>query len=159
MAAHDSASGTSFSSIDRRRSASPTLHHDLDLEKADTIKDQEATATTIDRVSRIQSLTRRSTRGAGWTHPLSHVKTTNEVLVDFDGKDDPYRPLNWPLRKKITTTLLYGFTTMGSTWASSVYVFCSSYEIDTFTKTMALAILRPSSRLLINSKSVPRFRF
>lgn len=41
--------------------------------------------------------------------------------MDFDGEDDPYRPINWPFRKKLVTTLLYGLTTMGATWASSVY--------------------------------------
>ncbi|OCL02202.1 MFS general substrate transporter, partial [Glonium stellatum] len=42
-------------------------------------------------------------------------------IVDFDGPNDPYNPLNWPFKKKVITTVLYGFTTMGSTWASSVY--------------------------------------
>ena len=41
-------------------------------------------------------------------------------IVDFDGPDDPYRPLNWPMRKKLTTTALYSLTTMGSTWASTM---------------------------------------
>ena len=45
----------------------------------------------------------------------------NDSLIDFDGKDDPYMPLNWPLRKKIVTTLVYSFCTMGSTWASTIY--------------------------------------
>lgn len=42
-------------------------------------------------------------------------------IVDSDGPDDQYRPTNWPLKKKIFATLLYGLTTTGSTWASSVY--------------------------------------
>lgn len=41
--------------------------------------------------------------------------------MDFDGPDDLYKPINWPFRKKVITTMLYGFTTMGSTFASSVY--------------------------------------
>lgn len=41
-------------------------------------------------------------------------------IVDFDGPDDPYRPLNWPMRKKLITTALYSLTTMGSTWASTM---------------------------------------
>ena len=49
------------------------------------------------------------------------MKTSPDAIVDFDGPDDPYRPINWPFRKKLITTLLYGLTTMGSTWASSVY--------------------------------------
>ena len=54
-------------------------------------------------------------------HPLTIEKTNAAVLVDFEGKDDPYRPINWTFRKKVMTTLLYGLTTMGATWGSSIY--------------------------------------
>lgn len=54
-------------------------------------------------------------------HPLAHQPTTVDVLVDFDGKDDPYRPINWPTKKKIITTGLYGLCTMSASWASSSY--------------------------------------
>ncbi|KAK3168327.1 hypothetical protein OEA41_004774 [Lepraria neglecta] len=53
--------------------------------------------------------------------PYPNVKTSADVVVDFDGPDDRYNPLNWPFRKKFITTVLYGFTTMGSTWASSIF--------------------------------------
>jgi len=56
-----------------------------------------------------------------FTHPLENQQTTVEDLVDFDGSDDPYRPVNWSMKKKVITTALYGFTTMSATWASSVY--------------------------------------
>ena len=56
-----------------------------------------------------------------YTHPLTNEKTGPDVLVDFDGPDDPLRPLNWPLRKKVITTALYGFTTAGATLSSSIY--------------------------------------
>lgn len=63
----------------------------------------------------------RSRPAPQFTHPLSHIKTTQEELVDFDGPDDPYRPMNWPTHKKVSTTLLYGLVTMTATWASSAY--------------------------------------
>lgn len=56
-----------------------------------------------------------------FSHPLAHVKTTEADLVDFDGPDDLYHPLNWPRRKKVITTLLYGLLTASATWASSAY--------------------------------------
>ncbi|KAH8593232.1 major facilitator superfamily domain-containing protein [Bisporella sp. PMI_857] len=50
------------------------------------------------------------------------IKANNGTnLVDFEGPDDPYMPLNWPRGKKILNTILYSFCTMGSTWASSVF--------------------------------------
>lgn len=62
-------------------------------------------------VSRIRS--RDPGQTARFTHPLSHTQTNSDVIVDFDGPDDPYRPLNWGFTKKAVTTALYGLTTMG----------------------------------------------
>jgi hypothetical protein len=104
----------------------------LDLEKQETAKDEpnrSAIASTPSnpnsisraRITRTQTLIRRASNRGRFTHPLAHVKTTDAQIVDFDGDDDPYRPINWPFRKKLITTLLYGLTAMGSTWASSVY--------------------------------------
>lgn len=70
-------------------------------------------------ISRIRS--REPGQVARFTHPLSHTKTSDDVIVDFDGPDDPYQPLNWGFRKKAITTVLYGLTTMGATWASAIY--------------------------------------
>jgi hypothetical protein len=62
-------------------------------------------------VSRIRS--RDPGQTAKFSHPLTHTKTSPDVIVDFEGPDDPYRPLNWSFRKKAITTVLYGLTTMG----------------------------------------------
>ena len=64
---------------------------------------------------------RTRTNTAPFTHPLAHQQTAADVLVDFDGPDDPYRPMNWPTKKKVLTTMMYGMTTMTATWASSAY--------------------------------------
>lgn len=56
-----------------------------------------------------------------FSHPLVKQPTGAGVIIDFDGKDDPYRPMNWPFRKKVTITLLYGFTTCWITFASAIY--------------------------------------
>ena len=56
-----------------------------------------------------------------FAHPLEDVKTTIDFLVDFEGPDDPYHPVNWPMRKKVIATALYGMTTMVATWASATY--------------------------------------
>lgn len=82
-------------------------HNGHDLEKQDTARSASTTGRNRPRVTRTQSLTRRNLRGR-FTHPLQHIKTTEDQIVDFDGADDPYRPLNWPMRKKVVTTLLYG---------------------------------------------------
>lgn len=48
------------------------------------------------------------------------VRKESTDLVRFDGADDPERPLNWSLKKKIFTTMMYGFTAMGSAVATSM---------------------------------------
>lgn len=62
-------------------------------------------------VSRIRS--REPGQTAKFNHPLTQTKTGSDVIVDFEGPDDPYRPMNWSFRKKAITTVLYGLTTMG----------------------------------------------
>lgn len=97
-----------------KASQSSSPNRPSNLQRADTAEDTKGgnttgayRATSSGRTSRIQSWTQKP---AVFDHPLSHVKTT-DVLVDFDGPDGPYRPIIWPLRKKVITTVLYDFTT------------------------------------------------
>lgn len=78
------------------------------IESAVSVATQQYEAT----ISRVRS--RRSGQTRPFTHPLTHVQTDQDVVVDFDGPDDEYLPLNWEFRKKATTTFLYGMTTMGT---------------------------------------------
>lgn len=86
-----------------------------------------SSSTTGSSIARVASATEsvisriRSRPVYRFTHPLAHVPTSDDELVDFEGPDDPYHPVNWPLRKKVITTLLYGLVTMSATWASSSY--------------------------------------
>lgn len=76
---------------------------------------------TVTRRETVLSRIRSRAPIGNFAHPLEHEKTSLDQLVDFDGPDDPYRPLNWSMKKKVITTALYGFTTMTATWASSAY--------------------------------------
>ncbi|MCJ1418743.1 hypothetical protein MMC32_005094 [Xylographa parallela] len=134
------------SDISHETSLDHTSNDIADLEKANTVEDTQGAATSSSRVSRIQSITRRKTREGVFSHPLSHSKTGPDVLVSFEGPDDPYRPLNWPMRKKVITTVLYGFTTMGATFASSVYspaveVISEEYGVGTEVSLLGLSFL------------------
>ncbi|KAK3386083.1 major facilitator superfamily domain-containing protein [Podospora didyma] len=96
-------------------------------------------------LSRIRS---RPSASYQFTHPLSHIKTTKNELVDFDGEDDPYRPMNWPLSKKIATTLLYGLVTMTATWASSCYSAGTAQVAEQFGVDVQVATLGTSLFLI-----------
>jgi len=82
-------------------------------------QDLNLTSTVSRRQTALSKL--RSRPIPAFTHPLAHEQTTEISLVDFDGPDDPYKPINWPTKKKVATTLLYGLVTMTATWASSSY--------------------------------------
>lgn len=88
-----------------------------DLSRTSSRRLERSTTATSAALSKIRSRPARME----FTHPLASEKTKQDVIVDFDGPDDPYRPINWPFKKKAITTVLYGFTTMGATFASSVY--------------------------------------
>lgn len=72
-------------------------------------------------------------------HPLLYDATTPTVLVDFHGSDDPYLPMNWPFRKKVLTTFLYGFTTCWITFASAVYSAALGQVSEDFQVSMEVA--------------------
>ncbi|KAK6827219.1 fluconazole resistance [Apiospora arundinis] len=83
-----------------------------------------------------------------FTHPLARQKTTTDQLVDFDGPDDPYHPLNWATHKKVCTTLLYGLVTMTATWASSSYSAGTAEVAREFGVGQQVAVLGSSLFLL-----------
>lgn len=92
-------------------------------------------------LSRIRS---RPPIGA-FTHPLQHQKTTTDDLVDFEGPDDPYHPVNWAMKKKIYTTALYGLTTMTASWASATISsgttqIAREFHVGTQTATLSTTL-------------------
>ncbi|CAN9119593.1 unnamed protein product [Alternaria alternata] len=91
---------------------------------------------TISRRDTVLSRIRTRPNVAPFSHPLAHQQTTADVLVDFDGDDDPYRPMNWPTEEEAaefnvgnqvavlgTTLFLFGFGLGPLLWAplSEVY--------------------------------------
>lgn len=113
-------SSSSDSDIDSVENAEPTTTSNINnINTNNQLEKQTTTSSSLSAlesraqstISRIRS--REPGQTAAFTHPLSHTKTGSDVIVDFDGPDDPYRPLNWGFAKKAVTTVLYGLTTMG----------------------------------------------
>ena len=94
-----------------RNLSNATLSDEKSIETGDT---GGATGVALSRtISRRETaLSRIRTRPpiGNFTHPLAGTKTTSDFLVDFDGPHDPYRPMNWQMKKKVVTTMLYGLT-------------------------------------------------
>ncbi|TVY83808.1 putative transporter [Lachnellula suecica] len=45
----------------------------------------------------------------------------DEYVVEFSGPDDPLHAQNWPMKKKIYTAVMLGFTTLVSAFTSSIF--------------------------------------
>lgn len=103
---------------------------------------------TVSRRDTVLSRIRSRPAAREFTHPLVHQKTSEADLVDFDGPQDPYQPMNWPTDKKVTTTLLYGLVTMSATWASSAYSAGTSQVAEAFHVSSQVAILGTTTFLL-----------
>ncbi|KAM7196242.1 fluconazole resistance [Naviculisporaceae sp. PSN 640] len=94
--------------------------------------------------SRIRSRITTQKSELKFTHPLTNTPTTKASLVDFEGPADPYRPMNWPLKKKVITTFIYGLVTMSATWASSCYAAGTTAVSIEFGVSNPVAILGTS---------------
>lgn len=58
--------------------------------------------------------------GAGKPYPPP-LPDQEEYVVEFDGPHDPLHAQNWPLRKKLLTAAMLAYTTMTSSFASSIF--------------------------------------
>jgi len=58
--------------------------------------------------------------GGGKPYPPP-LPAQEEYVVEFDGPSDPLHSQNWPLRKKLLTAVMLGYTTMTSAFTSSIF--------------------------------------
>ena len=92
-------------------------------------------ATVKSRTSRIASRKPLPGFGAGKPYP-PNLPEREEYVVEFDGVDDPMHAQNWPLRKKLFTAAMLGFTTLTSAFGSSIFsaatrVVAAEYHVGT----------------------------
>lgn len=129
-------------SISRSRSRPNTIARNRSATAAATASGiNQPLSRTLSRRDTVLSRIRTRPNIAPFSHPLAHEPTTVDVLVDFDGPDDPYRPINWPTKKKVATTAMYGLTTMSATWASSSYSAGTGQIAEEFHVGRQVAVL------------------
>ncbi|TID21352.1 major facilitator superfamily transporter [Venturia nashicola] len=69
--------------------------------------------------------------GAGKPYPAP-LPDREEYVVEFDGDDDPLHAQNWPLRKKILTAGMLGWTTFLAAFGSSIFSAATSSVAKVF---------------------------
>ncbi|KAI1127557.1 polyamine transporter 1 [Nemania abortiva] len=62
-------------------------------------------------------------------------------VVEFDGPDDPYHPQNWPLKKKLVTGAILGYTTVSAAFTSSIFSAATPYVAKEFGVSAEVGIL------------------
>ncbi|CEO61157.1 hypothetical protein PMG11_05480 [Penicillium brasilianum] len=82
--------------------------------------------------------------GAGKPYPPA-LPDKEEYVVEFAGRDDPLHPQNWPTRKKILTAVILSWTTLNSTFTSSIYSAANStvaheFGVSSEVSTLGLSL-------------------
>ncbi len=123
-----SSAGRGGSSAVRRQMSRVSTINDLErhptaLSRIQTARSQHATTVGMSHGSRTGSRASRRALpafGAGKPYPPP-LPDQEEYVVEFDGPNDPLHAQNWPLRKKLLTSAMLGYTTMTSAFTSSIF--------------------------------------
>ncbi|KAK0634607.1 polyamine transporter 1 [Bombardia bombarda] len=93
--------------------------HVTELSRINTQKSQHSA--TVGRDPKSRDLKKPLPEfGAGKPYPPL-LPDQESYVVEFDGPDDPLHAQNWPLKKKLLTAAMLGYTTMTSAFASSIF--------------------------------------
>ncbi|KAK7193714.1 hypothetical protein DPSP01_000270 [Paraphaeosphaeria sporulosa] len=121
-----SSSGASDIERDATMSRAPTQREDVDLERHPTALSRIQTQRSQHSATVGASLKSRQSRkplpafGAGKPYPPP-LPEREEYVVEFEGPDDPLHAQNWPMKKKLLTGAMLGFTTLTAAFGSSIF--------------------------------------
>lgn len=93
-----------------------------------------------------QEQLRRGATNSGQYYPdEKNPGTWPNNLVGWQGPNDPQNPMNWKKSRKITCTMLLGFTAMGASFASSSFsptfvAVSNEFGVSTQVSTLSLSI-------------------
>ncbi|KAF2686452.1 major facilitator superfamily [Lentithecium fluviatile CBS 122367] len=139
-----SSSSSDASDIERNATMSrlPTQRDDAtNLERHATAMSRIQTQRSQHSATVGASLKSRASRkplpafGAGKPFPPP-LPEREEYVVEFDGIDDPLHAQNWPLKRKLMTAAMLGFTTLTAAFGSSIFsaatrVVANQYGVGT----------------------------
>ncbi|KAF4981584.1 hypothetical protein FZEAL_2650 [Fusarium zealandicum] len=119
--------GQNQNTISRISTQNDLERHPTELSRIATARSQHnATVGGGGLRSRTTSRASRASRrplpafGAGKPYPPA-LPEQEQYVVEFDGPNDPMHSQNWPLKKKLITAAVLGFTTMTSSFTSSIF--------------------------------------
>jgi MFS transporter, DHA1 family, multidrug resistance protein len=82
--------------------------------------------------------------GGGKPYPPP-LPERDEYVVEFDGKDDPLHPQNWPMKKKVGIGAMLAYTCLCSTFTSSIFsastmAFSSAFGVSVEVGTLSTSL-------------------
>lgn len=122
-----------------------TKKEEKDIEMAVLLR-RRTTGTVTRAQLALSAIRSRDPIGSLASSMLNLPPTGPEVIVNFEGEKDPYKPLNWSFKKKVITTVLYGLTTLGASFASAVYApavgqVSKEFEVDVEIARLGTSLL------------------
>jgi DHA1 family multidrug resistance protein-like MFS transporter len=78
--------------------------------------------------------------GGGKPYP-PELPAQEEYVVEFDGEDDPLHGQNWPMKKKVLTSLMLAYTTLVSAWGSSIFSVATALVAEEFHVSSEVGLL------------------
>ncbi|KAK4120843.1 MFS general substrate transporter [Parathielavia appendiculata] len=115
-------------------SSAESSHRGVQMSRVETQRDLERHQTELSRIHTARSQhsgTVGRAKSKEWKKPLPNfgagkpypplLPNQEDYVVEFDGPDDPLHAQNWPIRKKLLTAAMLGFTTMTAAFGSSIF--------------------------------------
>ncbi|KAF1970260.1 major facilitator superfamily [Bimuria novae-zelandiae CBS 107.79] len=148
-----SSSNASASEREMAMSRAPTQREDIDLERHPTALSRIQTQRSQHSATVGASLKSRQSRkplpgfGAGKPYPPP-LPEREEYVVEFDGPDDPMHAQNWPMKKKLFTAAMLGFTTLTAAFGSSIFSAATRVVAQQFGVGVTVGVLGTSFYVL-----------
>ncbi|KAH6713033.1 MFS multidrug transporter-like protein [Leptodontidium sp. 2 PMI_412] len=150
--ASSSSTSSSEGSVVRRERLLRRASTQRDLERHPTVLSRIQTAKSQHTGTVGRSLTGKSREskkplpemGLGKPYPPL-LPAQEEYVVEFDGPDDPLHAQNWPMRKKVLTAVMLGYTTLVSAFTSSIFstatrTVAAQYHVSTEVGLLGLSL-------------------
>ncbi|KAL2010180.1 hypothetical protein VTN00DRAFT_5987 [Thermoascus crustaceus] len=148
----EGSSSDDSSSIDSRDGTISRIQteNDLSLERHPTALSRIATQRSQHSATVGASLKSRVSKkplppfGAGKPYPPP-LPEKEEYVVEFDGPNDPLHPQNWTFKRKIATSLMLAWTTLISSFTSSIFSTATTniaaiYHVSTEVGVLGLSL-------------------
>ncbi|CZR53057.1 probable fluconazole resistance protein [Phialocephala subalpina] len=150
--ASSSSTDSSAGSAQRRERTMSRVSTQHDLERNPTVLSRIQTARSQHTGTVGRSLTGKSREsrrplpemGLGKPYPPP-LPEREEYVVEFTGPDDPLHAQNWPMKKKILTAVMLGYTTLIAAFTSSIFSTATStvaaqYHVSTEVGLLGLSL-------------------